>query len=389
LTKTIGPLTSFRFFFAGLIVYQRCLFLPEYQRFRPNFDTSLGVVCFFVLSGFILSHTYPSLPTAASKLSYLAQRIGRIWPLHLVMLAACVVLAGDWWRASISPFDLAFNAFLLQSWTPSLDVNFGFNGVSWSISTELFFYVAFSAFVGASLGRGLIIIALCLATTWAIARMQGCGFSNSDLPETISPGFTCFSLAYTFPRDARIVEFFLGIAAYRLCGVIDKHWSPPPAIGTAAEGAALLGFGAWVYLGHRPTFELTHALLGDSIFVHYAIRAFAAPAACLLFVVFALQRGFLSRSMFNARWLIFCGEISFAPYMVHQPVIRVLTLHPWLTEVASFPVVAAFIFAVSTALSAAMFLLVENPCRVCVKVTTRRLSQRILRGAYGRPAKPA
>lgn len=374
MTKTIGCLTSFRFFFAAAIVYQHSLTIsPEYARFRPDFDTSLGVVCFFVLSGFILSHNYPSLPTPASKLSYLAQRIGRIWPLHLATLAAGIIFFDDWWRASIAPSDLVLNAFLFQSWTPSLYTNFGFNGASWSISTELFFYIAFIAFAGASLGRGIVIVALCVATTWLIAHMHGCVFSNSDSPETVSSGFTCFSLAYTFP-PTRIVEFFSGIAAYRLFNAIDRHWSPTPLIGTAVEGAALLAFCAWCYLGREPTFVITNAVLGDNVFVLYAVRAFAAPAACLLFVVFALQRGHLSRSVFSAPWLIFCGEISFALYMVHQPVTRFLILHPWLTQVANFPAVAAVVFLVSTALSAALFLLIENPCRLWVRALVRRLS---------------
>ena len=66
------------------------------QAARPLNSGHLGVDLFFLLSGFVIALSYvdrlgsPSWPELGS---YLAQRVGRILPLHLLVIAGFVVLA--------------------------------------------------------------------------------------------------------------------------------------------------------------------------------------------------------------------------------------------------------------------------------------------------------
>jgi peptidoglycan/LPS O-acetylase OafA/YrhL len=51
----------------------------------------LFVDYFFVLSGFVIAHAYAArLKTAADAGRFMVRRFGRIWPMHVLMLAAYV-----------------------------------------------------------------------------------------------------------------------------------------------------------------------------------------------------------------------------------------------------------------------------------------------------------
>ena len=110
-----------------------------------------AVSIFFFLSGFIIfhitQHTHWSRP--AVKL-FLAKRIARIYPCHLLTLitVACILaLSGNWGESSViyqnnDWFDLTLNAMLLNGlgiYSP-----LSFNGPSWSLSVEMLCYTSFA-----------------------------------------------------------------------------------------------------------------------------------------------------------------------------------------------------------------------------------------------------
>jgi len=104
------------------------------------FGGPTAVSFFFVLSGFVLAWTLRSNDT---KIGFWRRRFARIYPSHLVTFFAALVLL-PWlgqvfsWRAAIA------NLTLTQAWVPNEDeIWFGFNGVSWSLACEFFFYFMF------------------------------------------------------------------------------------------------------------------------------------------------------------------------------------------------------------------------------------------------------
>src|SRR5439155_19441149 len=112
-----------------------------------HFALGQGVSFFFVLSGFVLAYNYPRLDGAKAIGGFYVARIARIWPAHIASALLFVVLI-----ANISYFTLPAGSRALitlahvtmtQAWIPLSRFITAYNTVSWSISTEFFFYLAF------------------------------------------------------------------------------------------------------------------------------------------------------------------------------------------------------------------------------------------------------
>ena len=97
-----------------------------------------GVSFFFMLSGFVLAWSCTDQP--ARRFWWL--RLSRIWPLQfLIMLFAYTVIA---WREAIpGPVGHVADLLLFQAWFPESSIYAGGNGVTWSLSDEMFFYLLF------------------------------------------------------------------------------------------------------------------------------------------------------------------------------------------------------------------------------------------------------
>jgi peptidoglycan/LPS O-acetylase OafA/YrhL len=98
---------------------------------------------FFVLSVFILTYLHPQLEDWASTRDFLALRIARIWPAHLVTLFAAGVIHGYLLALPSGGLKLLANILMVQAWIPIIGWIFSYNSLSWSISTEFFFYLTF------------------------------------------------------------------------------------------------------------------------------------------------------------------------------------------------------------------------------------------------------
>lgn len=112
----------------------------------PAWNGSYGlfVDMFFILSGFVISYSYPSDARGVRAYSrFMIRRIARIYPLHLLSLLVFVVLIGVGLErtARSTPLDFLYNLLLLQAW--GVTDHLSFNSPSWSISAEFFCYLIF------------------------------------------------------------------------------------------------------------------------------------------------------------------------------------------------------------------------------------------------------
>jgi len=112
----------------------------------PAWNGSYGlfVDMFFILSGFVISYSYPSDARGVAAYSrFMIRRIARIYPLHLLSLLIFVVLIGVGLErtARSTPLDFLYNLLLLQAW--GVTDHLSFNSPSWSISAEFFCYLVF------------------------------------------------------------------------------------------------------------------------------------------------------------------------------------------------------------------------------------------------------
>lgn len=304
----------------------------------------LGVDLFFILSGFILSHVY--LRRFAERRfhygSFLWARLSRIYPVHLVTLAASVLI----WQvamtmgATFSPvaFDpgvLPQHLLLVHAWgtTPTVQWNFP----SWSISAEWFAYLTFpvaAALVLAFRRRPATGVAGAMAL-FAIMALTA-AFLGLPLPEITRLGVI------------RVVPAFL-------------------------TGAALYG------LGQRIALPRKAAVAGPFVATAWIIVASSFrtpdlaiwPAFALLILSLAEASKTDPRGGFGAAPLVYLGEVSYAVYMTHLPV-DIAYFHaldrlaPGIAGPAAW-IVWSGVFAATLLASIAIYHLVERPARTWMR----------------------
>jgi peptidoglycan/LPS O-acetylase OafA/YrhL len=256
----------------------------------------LGVTFFFVLSGFVL--TWAGSADRGIITSY-RNRFARIYPLHIVTLVIAVVLPG--WFVLGSPQLFVQSVFLLQSWTSAGSASF--NWVAWSISNEAFFYLLFP-FVLKLLRRFTPRTLVLVAVIVWIGQAGGGLLLNVRFPD---PGMTAY-VAYIFP-PFRFAEFVIGmcLALFLRSGARLPRWGVRAAIAIAVAG--LVGVVA--------------TDLGPSV-TRNVVIAMALPATVVIIGGLVLRELEGGARALRSPTLVKLGEWSFAFYMVHALVIRVV-----------------------------------------------------------------
>lgn len=299
----LNALTSLRFFAAlGVFLhhfhfYEHTTNLQLHAVYRALFEGFAGVTFFYVLSGFIISYSYhaQAIKRPYSTSEFLFNRFARLYPVHLLTLGIAIsAYIGFDNLSAIDGQTLATNALLLQAYIPDSLYYFSFNGVAWSISAELFFYLAFIFLLVRLRTRTLAIIAIVMAVV--IGYLIKSPVQYSPLYNWIfyiNPGF-------------RVIDFIVGMLIFRL--FITGRFRLAPSQGTAAEIGSLAILGVFGYVG----------LSGVSMLWRFDLF-YLLPMALVVWV-FAQGHGAVSKLISN-RLFVTLGEASFSLYMIHQIVI--------------------------------------------------------------------
>ncbi len=323
----------------------------------------MGVTLFFTLSGFVMALNYfdsLAAPTPKRVWQFAVGRISRLYPLYAAVLVYLVLYD----HLDAVPLNgLWQTALAIQAWSSSASVAFGFDGPSWSIGVEFFLYACFPFLV--LLTRritklsGLILLAIVIGAAMVIvATYFGVGSPHGVLLS--APG-SAHRWLYFNPLS-RLGDFMLGILAariYLLCGD-----SPLVArIGgylTILAGAALLALMAW------PALYLT-AWSWDT--------AYAIPSVLLIFGLAVAPRAPLAR-LLSVRKVVLLGEASFAFYLIHVPMLSILTTADgslWTTSMSIADAAAELVnLLIIVCLAVGIHLMFERPARTFLR--------RILRG---------
>ncbi|MCX5515309.1 acyltransferase family protein [Kaistia algarum] len=369
----IDTLTSLRFFAAIAIVIHHLRDFGFTTPFLSRLPLDNGVSFFFVLSGFVMFFVYGSLQGAADRKSYLAARVARIYPLHWLTFALLFLLLdgnpGSYGAEQKSPFVGGLNLLLLQAWVPAQSYFWSFNGVSWTISAEMFFYVAFLLLVirfERSWHYKLILSALPVVALCMLGDAMGL-----DPREVANDQISTAGLLYINPL-ARLFEFVLGMCIALLFNRLRSGWQPGRRIATAMEVAVLLLFAANAWL-IQPMAIWVFQNISPSAAVWIIHGGGICLSTALLILVFAFQKGWLS-AMLLKKPLVLLGEISFSIYMIHQILLRSYAVHiGWFEGLSPMALVPLY-FATLLIVSALLWRFFEVP------------SRNLLRKAYARRA---
>lgn len=266
----------------------------------------LFVDFFFVLSGFVITHAYAAkLDKPLDGAAFMVRRFGRVWPLHIAVLAAFVAVevlkltlssvaglaAGAPAFAATGPnplHDLPANVLLLQGMGLTAEPHW--NGPSWSISAEFWTYLVFALvailFVRA---RSVVMAGLGAASLLALVAL-----STRGMDVTTDYGFLrC------------IAGFAAGHLAYLAHAKVPRL---ADMSATIAELVAVAAVVAFVSLAWRSSLS------------------FAAPFVfAVVVIIFSGERGAVSRALQSTPFQRL-GDWSYSIYMVHGLVAFVFAL---------------------------------------------------------------
>jgi len=301
----LDALTGLRFWFAFLVVVHHSLQHWFGNRVYPVADFGyIGVDFFFVLSGFVLTWSWRPEVTARR---FWWNRVARIWPLHLTTLVLAVVFVADQINHPGALGTVA-NLLLLQAWVPSDKVYFGYNAVAWSLSCEVFFYLAFPWLVKA------------IAATSAHGRRVLVGVVVGLL--LIYPGVFSLTIA---PHDFsgwewttyvaplwRLGEFVVGIVAAL---AVREGWRPRMRGWQALLVACALAGGL-----------LADGLMRGSLRNRPLVEVAGMLVVALVIVCIAADELDGRRRLLASRPMVALGAASYALYLCHA------LLYGWLVS---------------------------------------------------------
>jgi peptidoglycan/LPS O-acetylase OafA/YrhL len=354
--QKIDSLTSLRFFAAAMIVIHHSAGMFGLSKDQiPAFLWGQGVSFFFVLSGFILSYVYPKLETWPDIFRFLRARFARVWPGLMVSLFLAWWLLSLNWDSKVA----AANILMINAWIPFPIYFFSYNSPSWSVSTEVFFYLAYpfliyrreKSWLIKMLSSGAIVAALI-----AVSNLKGLpGYGSLD------DGVTRFALLYIHPAS-RIFEFIFGICVgfyWRKTGG-EVQWSKSRS--TLYEVIALLlSFAFTSVYCITPLAKWVDSTLGRAAWEWQSGSGSMFVFGLLIYVI-AAGRGYV-RVWLSHPAMVLLGEISFSIYLLHQIFLRHYETH--LSYFSDVPnLLAAFIFSVVLLLASyLMWVFIEIPCR--------------------------
>lgn len=267
----------------------------NYEWFLSNLG-NLGVSFFFVLSGFVLTW---ATPTNERSRSFIRRRLVKIFPNHVATWAVSMVL----FAGAITPIAQWLpNLLLLHGFSPDPAAWISVNPVSWSLSSEMFFYLLFPLLI-----RPIRRIADNRLRLWAAATVIGMlllVLFNQFLVPSLFPDNANANLAshvtgpqfwigYFFPLS-RLFEFVLGMLLARL--ILTRR---APRVGLL------------------PASVLTAVCYVVTLFVPqvYAFNLVTIVPVALLICAAASSDMRGTRGMLQSRAAQWLGEISFAFYL--------------------------------------------------------------------------
>ena len=257
------------------------------------FELHLGLISFFVLSGFLL---YRGLLRRSNLKRYAVRRIARIVPAYYVSIAGCLILFAALGLDDLVPPTDSLPVFLAFGQNYFSDTLMEINPVTWTLCVEAAFYVALPlvALVRSNAARVTVLVSLIGATVAWNALTYGGAWT--DVSEKTLPAYAGhFALGmlvalWVESRRERITARWTGVlAAVGICTVVASGW--------------------W--------YE-TPGLLSDTRAL--VLKLPAALGFAFLVAAGAAGRGLVVRAL-SARPLAWAGVVSYGVYLWHLPLI--------------------------------------------------------------------
>lgn len=272
-------------------------------------NAAVMVDLFFVLSGFVICHSYGRHISSGRELvRFMWLRLGRVYPLHFALLLVFVgfeVLkyVGEG-TIGLTPNAPAFthndfqallpNLLLIQSLGVLNDLHF--NYPSWSISLEFYTYLLFGlvvVFVRSRIGLVLVSAILISLGIWLLLLL----------------GETDLGASFEYGYFRSVAGFFVGVLAYQFI----PFW----------QRLVRDGDNRFITLLFLPVLFVGIGVFLSLKSVGYTDFAILPLAFLLILAVTSSTKGPVNY-LLNLKPMAWLGKVSYSIYMVHAAVIWVL-----------------------------------------------------------------
>jgi peptidoglycan/LPS O-acetylase OafA/YrhL len=327
---------------------------------------------FFVLSGFILSYTYPTLQGSAPYKRYYLHRIIRIFPVYwLAVIVSSLFVSitylnfGEAFFTEVNrpfvlrydlpePLDVSFWAmatFRHLTFTQSLSnietLNLVFNGPLWSLVLEMYFYLCFP----------LLLILLRKINTKVRVAFAFVGFYllqflliQINLPDAEQYSLLNLNIpVYTNPL-IRGIEFIFGMLVY-------KAFVLYPYRTNAADTET-----RWVAATIAVVCYISSVSVAHN-YVPYQYGMYFATVPSVCFLVFALSRMNWHANARTTRICAVLGGLSYILYCFHWPLMEMLQFFNVLPDSLPFPINLTLVVAIVVVGSYSIYRFFETPIR--------------------------
>lgn len=338
LTPAAAPLlpalTGLRFFAALWVVfYHYALSLVGHgppQAFNALSRGSSAVPLFFILSGFILTHTYVHQDGRfrGRASHFLRARGARIYPVYVLAFLVAMPIAFQHMGINATSITRGiYTLLLIQAWSPYW-VSW-WNAPSWSLSAEVFFYLSFPLLVRILRGSRLRTLAclslLLCAINIAFPLYYLVRQPDGTVYQTHPLAAYWYDILNYHPLT-HLPEFILGIVAY-------VSLVPP-----------------------MPIAALNNAVLD--------------PLFALLILGLSSSNGAIHRFL-SCRSIVRLGEASYALYILHYSIWPLLQETSGLSpaRAAASPLFFVYYLVLSCGIALAVYTYIEQPCRRLLRPT--------------------
>ena len=377
--KNLDALTGLRFIAAACILIAH-LTAGGYAPFGLRYDLApAGMPLFFTLSGFIIHYVYAGgflRSWSGAAREFAVARFSRLYPLFGFLLLYSLLFTSLGKTLSGSPWILLSYATMTASWwywqvdgISLIELPFG---LSWSVSTEVFFYVVYAAglhrlSVLRSLAGAVTAFAVFCLMAYAVVffaidmRDAWLPFAEAAIPDFIPaatgeqfPNSFLRWLIYVSPY-LHLLEFIAGVLTCQIYLVMRRDGVAMGRVWREALGWAGV---AWIAAGliyNSTAPEIIHsvppAAVPYVVVINFMNMNFLlAPGCCAVILALAVGRCTLQAAL-AVPAIVGLGEISYAIYLAHPFISQMAFVtkdnsHPLL----SYIVALAVIWIVSEAL---------------------------------------
>jgi peptidoglycan/LPS O-acetylase OafA/YrhL len=392
MSRDVPALTGPRLFAAASIAIAHFGIASAYQPFRLNLDiAALGMPLFFTLSGFIIHFVYAEMFQSAWRPAlarFAWARFSRLYPLYFVLLAYFWAFSPPFHdlladpRIGISFLTLTETWWYWEHGGQTIG-NYSY-GLSWSIATEWFFYLAYAAILYrvASIRSARLLLALLIGLCIAVYAVDFFVYFHMGPVERlllkIFPDAVAFGdrvgnsaiawLVYTSPYF-RIWEFVGGVLTCQLYLTLyrsgrDQNWGAPLFWSGLLLVSALFLLYASVISPSLPIYRLMPLTSQYIAFLHN--NFLLAPGMLLMILGLACGNNAGTRFM-SLGIIVFGGEISYSIYLGQVFVGNLVPSPPEISR----GLIIALDFFVTCIIAAGLYTVVEMPA----KRMLRRLGQ--------------